>query len=124
MDSSSELNKRLLNGESVKSLLGAGLESLDPKSQSFISVLFLLEEEKLKKLLEWIISMSDKERLNVLETFQSLSPEDMAKLSELSPEMKDLFFRAFKEPKKPNPLRGFTKPFKERMVSYLEKKGG
>lgn len=115
MDSSSELNKRMINGDPVKKMLWERAGKMNSKDLNFLSVLLAMEEEKLKPFLEWLISMSEAEKEEILKILKTFSAEDMENFSGMKQEMKEIFLNVFRK-KKQTPA---GKPVKEQVRSFL-----
>jgi hypothetical protein len=98
MDSSSELNKRLLNGESSQKIMAEKSGSLDTAERNYLAALLMLEETKMDILLKWILALDDRERAETMHSLRNLNPEELEKLANLSPEARNRLFQTLKKP--------------------------
>jgi hypothetical protein len=119
LDAGSEINKRILNGESsVKEILIEKADQMNETELNFFSVLLAMDEEKLKSFLEWLISMKETEKREILKILKTFSQEDLENFSGMDQGAKELFFEAFKKGKPSSS----GKPIKEQFRSFLKKR--
>jgi len=98
MDSSSELNKRLMNGESVQKILIENAEKIsDPEEKKLLTVLLAMDEKQLAPFLEQLIYLPDEERLALVKFLKKMSPENIIRWLEMSQETRVLLFEACQE---------------------------
>jgi hypothetical protein len=126
MDGSSELNKRLINGEPVKNILAENAGRIDsPRERNLLAALLLIDEEKLIPLLEQLILMTEEDRVNTLKRMRGLSEEAITKLAGLSEEARAILFTVGeKSAAKTGFFTGTSDVLRRRLTGYLEKKEG
>jgi hypothetical protein len=127
MDGSSELNKRLINGEPVKNILAENAGRINnPLERNLLAALLLINEKELIPLLEQLILMTEDDRVETLKRMRGLSEEAIAKLAGLSEETRAMLFTIGEKSTAKNGKTGFftgtSDVLRRRLTGYLEKK--
>jgi hypothetical protein len=126
MDGSSELNKRLINGEPVKSLLAENVGRIsDSREQDFLAVLLTMDEKRLAPFLEQLIMMTVEERTDLAKKMKGLTMENMTRLAGLPPETRAMILEVSQEPeskKKTDVFKSMHKDLNSFLDERLERK--
>ena len=102
MDSSSELNKRLMNGEPAKKLLAENIGKIsDSREQDFLAILLTIDEKELAPFLEQLLMMTKDERLDLVKSLRDMSAENMLRFAGMSPEARAILSEISQEPEIP-----------------------
>lgn len=123
LDFGSEVSKRLINGDQIKSITvnnpGYG-ESHEERE--LINILADMDEKDLEEFLDWLDATTPAERKNMLRNISKLSPEEMLKLWKLKPDIRE---RLLKFSQKPTKKKGFwdtaLEPLNERLDASIQK---
>lgn len=102
-DTSSELNKRLINGgESPKKILGENLDKIsDPTEENLLAILLMFPEEKLQPLVKELLAITDSaDRTAIIQKLRGLSAEESLKLAGFQEETRKVIFELLQGSKK------------------------
>jgi hypothetical protein len=110
MDSSSELNKRLINGEPVKKLLVENVSRISSsKEQDFLAILLTMEEKQLVPFLEQLILLTREERADLVRSLRGMPAENMLRFVGFSAETRAMLLEISQSPKKTSALESMHK---------------
>ncbi|PIP26880.1 MAG: hypothetical protein COX30_04960 [Candidatus Moranbacteria bacterium CG23_combo_of_CG06-09_8_20_14_all_39_10] len=97
LDAGSELNKRLINGESPQKILSENADKIFAESEKNLLAIFLmLPEEKAKILMKELLAISScEDRTTVIQQLRNLSAEEVTKIAGLDEEARQLIYKLF-----------------------------
>lgn len=126
LDFGSEVSKRLINGDQIKSItLNNPGYGESRQERELISILADLNEADLEEFLDWLDATTPAERKSMLRNISKLSTEEMLKVWNLKPGNRE---RLLKFSPKPTKKKGFWKtalePLNKRLDACVQKKGG
>lgn len=106
IDAGPELSSRLINNAKEK----LGKKATSPEERGLVSVLLQLEDKTLIDLLNWLYSIEESERVELLRELSRLSVDEIVKVAQLAPDDKKRLFDLIYPPRKAKEKRSLLSP--------------